>query len=332
MKNETELKKVLELLPACISLCDVNYNDNLNDRIDLLQSCVMENSQDKLYEFVDTAFTDSEEESIQQYMKELQDEVSGKFGLGKDEACQLVEKYEDNIRDVLCERNDSTPVDDLLENTRKFSLFIDTGLAIDDNSYRWTRSEETGWLKKIKRKLKINTSQWDKEICSMLQEASYGGQLVIYFYDRMDSLITDNEKDWESLSFTNPVIAIINTNEGAGGDARLEGHTFSMPFVRANLFIDKYFKYNYVSAVCGMDQDWCGDSKAVFSYGKLKGKKSTVSPLAGQALKDRKYAETYRNGGCTLGDMDINRHRDVYYENNYPCGSKCPHCGIFWID
>jgi hypothetical protein len=165
----------------------------------------------------------------------------------------------------------------------------------------------------------------------MLQEASYGGQLVVYFYDGADSLITDNEKDWESLSFTNPVIAIINTGNGSGGDARLEGHTFSMPFVRANLFIDKYFKHNYVSAVCDMDQDWCEDSKAVFSLEPIQGRKPK-SPLAAGALQDREYTKTYKMGKCTLGDRDITRHRDVYYINDFPCGNQCPHCGTFWID
>jgi hypothetical protein len=292
----------------------------------------MENSQDRLYEYTDTAFMDSEEESLLQYMKELQDKISGKFGLDEDEAGQLVERYEDSIRDVLYKRNGSSPVNDLLKNTREFSLFIDTGLEIAGDSWRWTKSEETGWLKKIKRKLKINTSQWDEEIRSMLQNASYGGQLGVYFYDGVDSLITDSETDWESISFTNPVIAIINTGNGSGGDACLKGHAFSMPFVRENLFIDRYFKYNYVSAVCGMDQDWCADSQAVFSYEKLKAGKSAVSPLAAGALQDREYAGIYKKGKCTFGDRDITRHRDVYYINDFPCGNKCPHCGTFWID
>ena len=47
---------------------------------------------------------------------------------------------------------------------------------------------------------------------------------------------------------------------------------------------------------------------------------------------DEKCDRVYASGGCTAGDMNMLRHRDVYYINNYPCGNKCPHCGTFWID
>jgi hypothetical protein len=166
----------------------------------------------------------------------------------------------------------------------------------------------------------------------MLSQASYGGRLVVYFYEKVENLINESEKDWQSISFTNPAVAIINTYNGSGDHTELNGHNFSLPFVRENLFIDQYFKYSYVSAVCGMSQDWCKDSKAVFSFEKIKEKRSRLSPLAGQAIQDRKYAEIYRQGKCTSGDMDITRHRDVYYRNDFPCGNKCPHCGTFWID
>jgi hypothetical protein len=81
-----------------------------------------------------------------------------------------------------------------------------------------------------------------------------------------------------------------------------------------------------------MSQDWCKDTVATFSFDAAKGKKSASSPLAAEALQDRKYARIYRQGKCTFGDMDIRRHRNVYYRNDFPCGNKCPHCGTFWID
>ncbi|GAB6013631.1 hypothetical protein, partial [Viscerimonas tarda] len=244
----------------------------------------------------------------------------------------VFETYMEEIEEKLYERNNSDVVGDLLKNTGKFSVFIDTGLEIEEGSWQWTRSEQSAWLNKIKRKLKITASTWDKDIRQMLSQASYGGQLVVYFYSNTDDLITGSEKDWQSVSFTNPAIAIIDTQGGSGDHCHLNGHSFTMPFVRENLFIDSYFKYNYVNAVCGMNQDWCKDSQTAFSYEKTARRKSEVSPLAAQALQDRKYAETYRNGGCTFGDMDIRRHHGVYYINDFPCGNKCPHCGTFWID
>ncbi|KAA6302835.1 MAG: hypothetical protein EZS26_001005 [Candidatus Ordinivivax streblomastigis] len=333
MKNKIQLSQLLELLPTYVSLFYVDYRDDLRDHIDGLQSCVSCNSLDKIYEEVSDAYLESELESLKSYKKELQNDVETKYGLYEETAYRLVfETYSDEIEGALYERDNSDVVKDLLKNTGDFSIFIDTGLEIEDGSYRWERSEQTQWLRKIKRKLKITSSQWDNNIRLMLSQASYGGNLVVYLYDSVQNMLTDNEKDWESVSFTNPAIAIINTACGSGDHTHLKGHTFSMPFVRANLFIDKYFKYNYVSAVCDMTQDWCEDSIAVFSYDSVKGKKSTISPLADQALQDRKYAEIFKKGGCTFGDMDMTRHRDIYYINDFPCGSKCPHCGTFWID
>jgi hypothetical protein len=333
MKNAIRLNQLLELLPAYVSLYYVDRNDSLENHIDGLQSCVSNNSLDNIYEEIEDAYLECEIETLEYYRKELQNDVETTFGLDEETAYRLVfETFSDEVDDVLYERNSGDVVKDLLKNTGKFSIFIDTGLEIDDGSYRWTRSEQTRWLRKIKRKLKITSSQWDNDIRVMLSQASYGGNLVVYFYESVQNVLTDNENDWKSVSFTNPAIAIINTGCGSGDHTHLDGHTFSMPFVRENLFIDKYFKYNYVDAVCGMDSDWCEDSVATFSHDSVKGKRSGVSSLSAQALQDRKQAEIFRKGKCSFGDMDITRHRDVYYINDFPCGNKCPHCGTFWID
>ena len=65
------------------------------------------------------------------------------------------------------------------------------------------------------------------------------------------------------------------------------------------------------------------------SVGKKKAKTSRVKI---QMEQEEKYNEIFRAGGCTYGDMNMSRHRDVYYDNNFPCGNHCPHCGTFWID
>jgi hypothetical protein len=144
MKHETELSQIKELLPDYVSLHYVDYRDNLNGNIDLLQSCVTDNSQDKIYEYVDDAYTDCEADAIEQYMKELQESLAEKYGLSEEDARQPVfETYEDEVRDLLFERDNNDPVKDLLSNTSRFSCFWDTGLEVEDGSWRWTKGEET---------------------------------------------------------------------------------------------------------------------------------------------------------------------------------------------
>jgi hypothetical protein len=331
--NPIGLNAILEMLPLSVSLCDIGRNDDLSNYMDTLQECVADNSLDKLSEALNDTIWECERESFRYYMRELQNEIAVTYSLAEEAAYGFVfETYAEEIKGMLYERDGSDFVGGLLRNTNKVSLFIDTGLTIGDYSYRWTRSEQTEWLKKIKRTLKITSAKWDDAIRSMLDDASYGGQLVVYFYDAAGKLFCEGGKDWKSVTFIHPTIAIINTGNGSGGDTHLNGHQVTLPFSRTNLFIDKSFKYNYVTEVCGMRQDWCKKTEVRFSFEPVAQRKRRVSPLAAQALRDREYVEKYKKGSCTHGDMDITRHRDVHYVNQFPCGNKCPHCNTFWID
>ena len=333
METKIALSQIAELLPAYVSLCCVDSGENLSGRVDELQQCISENCWDRLYESLDDSLYEHRRDSLEYYKHELKQDIMSKFELDTDNAEKLVyDTFQDRIEEILYDSDESNAVKDLLNNTGKFSLFIDTGLQIEEGSWNWKRSKQTEWLKKIKRKLKIESNEWDKKIRLILTQASNGGQLVVYFYESVENLITDDTKDWKSVSFTNPVIAIIDTYHGSGDHTFLQGHSFTTSFSRENLFIDKYFKYNYVAEVCGMSQDWCKDVFTKFSFDPVKGRKSAPSPLAAEALQDREYAMIYRQGKCSLGDMDIKRHRDTYYINDFPCGVKCPHCGTFWID
>lgn len=182
------------------------------------------------------------------------------------------------------------------------------------------------------------TDKYDARIEMMIRQASYGGQLVIYFRESIDCLIGDydeNGKQFEptTIKFTSPVIAIIDTSGGSGDDCWLEGHEVSMPLVRNNLFVCKCVKYSYTYEVCGMVSDWCDSTVVHWSEKPLK-TKSTIEPSNLNDAMERQAAldQIYKAGGCTSGDMNITRHRDVKYINDFPCGNKCTKCGTFWVD
>ena len=71
---------------------------------------------------------------------------------------------------------------------------------------------------------------------------------------------------------------------------------------------------------CFQDLDDC-------SRGVLKESKNVA-----RMKREAELNKVFREGGCTRGDMDMSRHRDVTYVNEIPCGWHCPHCGTFWID
>ena len=66
----------------------------------------------------------------------------------------------------------------------------------------------------------------------------------------------------------------------------------------------------------------------------MKPLKSTMrkSRMSEHQKQEALYEKRFREGGCTLGDMNHKRHKNTYYINSFPCGTKCPHCGTFWID
>jgi hypothetical protein len=325
--------EIFATIPQYVSLYRADRGSDLNAYIDCLQMCISNNSLDALHEELDDMISECEHESLACYKQTIQDTIIREYGLAKDQAHFLVfDTYGDEIDEALLERNSSDAIGDLLGNTGKFSCFMDTSLAVESASCGWTEEEQNTWLVKIKGTLKITSPQWDDAIRLMLPQAGYGGRLVVYFHNSVKELLTPDGQDWQTAHFADPAIAIIDVLNGSGDHTHLEGHTFSIPFTRANLFIDRYFKYNYVDEVCGMCPDWCKNSKATFSFDSVSERTGTVSSLGAQALLDRQYAETFKKGSCTLLDMDIRRHRDVYYIHDFPCGRKCPHCGTFRID
>ena len=151
----------------------------------------------------------------------------------------------------------------------------------------------------------------------MLRQASYGGSLVIYFYDDVSDFI---ETTQNTITFRNPVIAIIDTINGSGDHCNLgKVGEIEMPFSRERIRLCKTIKYSYTFSVCGMYSDWCEDT--------IVGLKDTVitkaldeSALSLKLQKDAKYREVFKSGSCSFGDVDFSRHRNVIYRNDYPAG------------
>lgn len=259
----------------------------------------------------------------------------------RDGAEELFEDNEDEIRDWLCENDKSTPVEDLLSNTSEISMFYSLGLELDGwsapafmcNPYRTSSYAQDAY--KVRRVLGIAKGTPEAELIdSIVKNASGGGELRIYFDNELSAVLSDNpEEDFKQIHFKGEVaVAVYNACEGSG-DFEYITIDKSFPFQRANLFTSLSEKHNLESCF-GMCSDWLRKSQApVFSMNPpAKQLKLKVSKSAARINQDAEYDKVFKAGGCTFGDMDYRRHRDVTYINDYPCGNKCPHCGTFWID
>ena len=317
-------------LPDYVNLYYVDYCDNLREHKELLQKSLSSNSLNPIQEEVFDWWDYPEGE----YLKEIRQTME------HDDLEELYEENEDEIRDWLYEHDTSTPVEDLLRNTGEISMFYSLGLEIDGwhsafMCNNWRNTTEAQEAYRIRRKLGIEKNTPEaKLIDSIVQNAYGGGELRIYFSQPLSELLSDDpDKDFQQIHFKGEfAVAVYNAGEGSG-DFEYINIDRTFPFIRSNIFISKSEKY-YLEDCFGMCSDWLDKSAApIFSMNKPKScQKINESKNAARNLQDAEYTRVFKAGGCTFGDMDYRRHRDVYYDNNVPCGSHCPHCGTFWID
>ncbi|MDR1119434.1 MAG: hypothetical protein LBM08_00775 [Dysgonamonadaceae bacterium] len=311
-------KNIENYMPGCVELYDVDRNDNLQKHSDLLQQCIQENTLSPIAEKAPD-FWDFPE---QLYLDEIRDVMEADGLLAE------YEKNEDKFIEWLHDHDTSSPAEKLLKNTGNtvFFYFLD---LVDGHSCDPELKEKI--LRKIKKVLKPkNSNDTDSELQYMIDEASDGGELRIYFTATVSDLI-DEAKDFQTISFKGKCcVAIVDSSDGTGADCTVELN-LDLPFSRENLFIDKCVRYSYTYDICDMPDDWCKRTSFQLSHSPLK--KKTAFPVSknGAYLKQQaEYAKTFKNGGCTLNDMNITRHQNVEYINEFPCGFKCLSCGTSW--
>lgn len=333
-------ERIKKYLPDYVCLYYVDYNDNLSERhhAKFLQECIEQNSLQPLNEVV----YDWWDYPVGEYLDKIRESME------QDELEDLFDDNKDDIIDWLYENDRSTPVEDLLRNTGGITFFYSLGMEVDGwhsgdffcNPYRGESEAMAAY--RVARKLGIRKGTSDYELIEeMVSEAGGGGELRIYFEASVDELIsgaeenrlywTKGKNDFKSMRFNGDVkIAIYNPNEGSGWETTIHLDK-AFPFKRENLFVSETEKWDLESTF-GMCWDWLrGKDKPAMLYKNCKGA-IRESKTAERNKREAELTRIFRAGGCTHGDMDMSRHRDVHYVNEIPCGSHCPHCGTFWID
>jgi hypothetical protein len=280
---------------------------------------------DLIYQLVDDWLID-DYYGMDYVLEELRKDIANKFEISEDEAEEILDQFDDEIKDTIYDRDKSTPVSDLLKNTGSQTMFYDTGYEIGPDSWSWSEAQIRLERMKIKNYLGIIGDNDNHNIDMMIREASYGGQLVVYFYDDVEDYIEAKKK---SIRFSNAYLAIINTGNGSGDHTRVQ-YPFTLPFEKQRIHLCKTIKYSYTFEVCGMYSSWCDGTGVTFVDEQTK--ELETSQLANTLQRDAEYKKIFQSGKCSLGDMDIRRHRHTVYVNDFPCGRHCLDCGTFWID
>lgn len=318
---------IKKYLPKATSVYAVDYRDNLSDSQDRINACLRNKSWEALDEITmdwDTS------DGIKYYTDDLRLELKSNFP--DDDVDLFIVENEEDIADIIHSRDDSNILKSLSNNTNDIVFFAT--VPINEELLGDSCFDEPKTIKKkiraIKKAIGIKAGniKYDERIGLMIIQASYGGDLRIYFTgDAYNTIKYSIDKN--AIYFKGDCcIAIVNSANGSGdhcfvGDANVKIST-------SNIFVDKVVKYSYTYDVCGMSSDWCEDTD--YSFVNTRGKLAIEEKNRIHMEQQNEYDRIFKQGKCSFGDMNITRHREVYYINNYPCGNKCPHCGTFWID
>ena len=329
-----ELQEIIDMLSKSYTLFYTSsYDDNFDNSLEEIQEAIQKQEWYPIDESLGEWIWEAQDYQMDYILGELKDEIESDFNLDDGEAEAVLDEFRDWIVDTIRNRDDSDPIGELLRNTSNPVMFYETGEDIEFDVPFGDEKDLNDCIKQIKKALKIKLSEtrWDDQISIMVQQG-YSGQLVIYFLGDVKEMM--NISDKTHIHFRNPHVAIINTYNGSGDDCQLQGHEFSIPMDTENIWLDKNMHYSYTYEVCGMHSNWCDGTDVTFEKKRVKktNKMKEVSALRETQERDKKYQEVFDKGGCTFGDMNYTRHRNMVYRNDYPCGSKCPTCSTFFID
>jgi hypothetical protein len=332
MSTETKLswEQVKAEIPESITLIFVDYRESFDGHEKLLQKFISGDT-DELYEEIDGWYDEAIRHNVANVTEEMSSAIQEKYNLEEEEAEEIIEEYRESIEEIIHDRDDSTVFEDLARNTTGLVAHYDTGYEMESDSWNWSNQRVNQEIFDIKKFLGIlDTQDYDDALDMMIRQASYGGSLLIFFNLDLDDFknVTDHRN---TVTFNDAQIGIIDHCNGSGDTlGRSISAPIKLPYNPKNVFLEKSIKYNWTYSIAGMCSDWADSTSLEFSEEKTGEVKS--SKINEHLEREELLNKTYKEGKCTFGDMDIKRHRNVEYVNNYPCGNLCHDCKTFWID
>lgn len=325
MKTKTQKSEIVQWLekeyPRGVDLVYIDYRDEIEsaeDREKILQE------PDEAYEVIDGRtgwISDAQYESV----RHIEDEYYRQH-----DEVDLSEEDREELQTWCYEHDISDPLKDLLKNTRREYMYYDTGVYIEPLDYTGA-GEVKKRARAIAKKLKLDYQKHEGALIELVENAYYGGQLVILFENNISEFLADAKY----IKFNGSAeVCLMDRGQGSGHSVNI-GDPLLFEFVRDNLHTDKGDNgYSYAYDVCGL-------VGGIMEDGVLTNKKEqdiirvkTNEDRKAQREREAEYIKRWNKGKgtCTFGDMNIRRHASAPYRNDYPCGNKCEKCGTFWID
>ena len=320
------MEKIWEkYLPETVYLYCVDYQSTLEYDKKMIHDVIQRNNFYPITETIYDWWDNPEADYIQRMKDDMElDDI------------QWNHEWEDEIREALWDRDKSTPMDDLISNTGDVEMYYDL-CDWFGGAWQYTTEEQEAQIDMICRLLQIpKNDKRRKKVDDLYSNSCDGGVLRIYFNCNIKDVVSSENKfdehaaDFRTIKFKGKYTVALHDQINGGGWSEEIYLDCTYEFKRSNLQYAHYGdRYDYESVYgCKIVAD-----APIFSMEDEKCADVPDSKSNSNIEREEKLTLIFKSGSCTLGDMDMRRHRDVYYRNDYfPCGWKCPHCGTFWID
>ena len=308
METKEFKEKYGEYLPGYVSLYWVDYRDDLSNYMGIVQKAISSGDYYPITEELDDMFDPVSAEMG--YVKETKRLMSA-GGISNEEIASV----EDDLIEWIWDNDKSSPIEDLIRNTGKITVFYSLGRYLSGD-------EDTIYTELIK----IGVDE--KNAQKIASNAFDGGDLRIYFSAEIDELI---EAKGKYIVFDGEFsVGVINYHVGSGWYEDVVLKNLKLEFKRENLIVSNEEKWG-LEEIFGQYPNWCESDEVKFTDDETDGKEVEESEASKHIEQTRKWAEDAKNGKCHPDDPDF-RHHIMVYENDYPCGWRCKRCGRFVID
>lgn len=121
-RNLDFLKEIME---DEYNLIYVDYRDDLDDNLNILQECLEEKNTSELWMAIDDWYLECRDKATNDIMETLKEKFSEINGMSQEETDSFFKEHEDKIREMIEERDVSSPIRDLLHNTGEIPVRIE---------------------------------------------------------------------------------------------------------------------------------------------------------------------------------------------------------------
>ncbi len=130
---------VKSLMEPSYTLVWTDYNDNLDNHLDIIRQCLDKRNCEHLWEKTDEWYHDAEWEAVNGIADRLKEECTDDFD--EDEVDAFFDEHEDEIRDEIYSRNDSDVVKELIKNTDDIPIRVELLSDYDCINSNWFESQ-----------------------------------------------------------------------------------------------------------------------------------------------------------------------------------------------